>query len=262
MYDQASRDTEAALQAVTDAETELADLRATRPWDVKAIEAATEKVNETRAAVDELKAAQDAQTAAWVNNLILQQLAQDGLTAAEMDYILQIKVKSGEMTQAAADAAQAAYDEAMKVAEALAMLDGKQVNVDINLITHGSQWVGGGGGGGGGGGDVVFANSGANIPAGGWGVVGDAPGGQWTPYTELVYAPHGATVYSAAQSQAMGIPHYAEGGQLAPASSGRTVNEIKVYVTGNTITPDTDLRAMARSLAQYVVEEINYRMAQ
>jgi hypothetical protein len=40
------------------------------------------------------------------------------------------------------------------------------------------------------------------------------------------------------------------------------VNEIKVYVTGNTITPDTDLRAMARSLAQYVVEEINYRMAQ
>jgi hypothetical protein len=261
MYDQASRDTEAALQAVTDAETELADLRATRPWDVKAIEAATEKVNETRAAVDELKAAQDAQATAWVNNLILQQLAQDGLTAAEMDYILQIKVKSGEMTQAAADAAQAAYDEAMKMADALAILDGKQVNIDINLITHGSQWAGGEGSGGGGAGkgSVQFAASGGYRSNAF--VTGDAPGGRLTPYSELVVAPHGAMVYNASQTRAIlqsgSYPAMAGGGEFVPASGAPApATVINVSVTGNTISNELDLETVALTVAERIKRSI------
>jgi hypothetical protein len=54
----------------------------------------------------------------------------------------------------------------------------------------------------------------------------------------------------------MGIPHYAEGGQLAPASSGGTVNEIKVYVTGNNISDQLDLETVALTVAERIKRSI------
>jgi hypothetical protein len=48
----------------------------------------------------------------------------------------------------------------------------------------------------------------------GWAMVGDAPGGGVTPFTEYVYAPHGATVYNQAQMGGRGAPAMAGGGVI------------------------------------------------
>jgi hypothetical protein len=48
----------------------------------------------------------------------------------------------------------------------------------------------------------------------GWAMVGDSPGGGVTPYTEFVYAPHGATVYNQAQMSGQSAPPMAAGGMI------------------------------------------------
>jgi hypothetical protein len=48
----------------------------------------------------------------------------------------------------------------------------------------------------------------------GWAMVGDAPGGGTTPFTEYVYAPHGATVYNQSQMSGHGAPPMAGGGNI------------------------------------------------
>jgi hypothetical protein len=51
----------------------------------------------------------------------------------------------------------------------------------------------------------------------GWAMVGDAPGGQRTPYTEYVYAPQGAVVYNQAQMSGKAAPPMASGGMISRA---------------------------------------------
>jgi TP901 family phage tail tape measure protein len=51
-------------------------------------------------------------------------------------------------------------------------------------------------------------------PFSGWARVGDAPGGGVTPYTEYVYAPHGAMVYNQAQMSGASAPPMASGGVI------------------------------------------------
>lgn len=48
----------------------------------------------------------------------------------------------------------------------------------------------------------------------GWAMVGDSPGGGVTPYTEFVYAPHGATVYNQSQMSGKSAPPMAGGGVI------------------------------------------------
>jgi hypothetical protein len=53
----------------------------------------------------------------------------------------------------------------------------------------------------------------------GWAMVGDAPGGRTTPYTEWVYAPHGAMVYNQAQMAGQSAPPMAAGGIIPPVTT-------------------------------------------
>lgn len=92
---------------------------------------------------------------------------------------------------------------------------GSTWNYSFEAVMHG---VSGGGGGSGG-----FGNVTANAGGGAMGdiaIVGDAPGGGWTPYTEVVA---GGYVYSNKQARAMrdagllnGAKHMAGGGWVAP----------------------------------------------
>jgi hypothetical protein len=50
----------------------------------------------------------------------------------------------------------------------------------------------------------------------GWAMVGDAPGGKKTPYTEYVYAPQGARVYNQSQIGNVQAPPMAGGGSISP----------------------------------------------
>jgi hypothetical protein len=50
----------------------------------------------------------------------------------------------------------------------------------------------------------------------GWAMVGDAPGGKKTPYTEYVYAPQGAHVYNQSQIGNVQAPPMASGGTIPP----------------------------------------------
>jgi hypothetical protein len=54
----------------------------------------------------------------------------------------------------------------------------------------------------------------------GWAMVGDAPGGGRTPYTEWVYAPKGAVVFNQSQMSGQSASPLAGGGIMPPASDG------------------------------------------
>jgi hypothetical protein len=59
----------------------------------------------------------------------------------------------------------------------------------------------------------------------GWAMVGDSPGGGVTPYTEFVYAPHGATVYNQSQMSGKSAPPMSGGGSIPPMmGAGHTIN--------------------------------------
>lgn len=57
----------------------------------------------------------------------------------------------------------------------------------------------------------------------GWAMVGDAPGGGRTPYTEYVYAPHGAVVYNQRQMSGQSAPPMAGGGIMPPITGAGEV---------------------------------------
>jgi hypothetical protein len=75
----------------------------------------------------------------------------------------------------------------------------------------------------------------------GWAMVGDSKGGGMTPYTEWVYAPHGAVVYNQSQMSGKSAPPMAGGGMIPPIS-----NDINLS--------DKSIRDLADALA--------YKMAQ
>lgn len=58
----------------------------------------------------------------------------------------------------------------------------------------------------------------------GWAMVGDSKGGGMTPYTEWVYAPHGAVVYNQSQMAGKSAPPMAGGGVIPPMDFGTEIN--------------------------------------
>jgi hypothetical protein len=80
----------------------------------------------------------------------------------------------------------------------------------------------------------------------GWAMVGDAPGGATTPYTEFVYAPHGATVFNQSQMSGKSAPPMAGGGIIAGMGGGDVLNELKKL--------RNDLSDMPRQMAQAVAK--------
>jgi hypothetical protein len=71
----------------------------------------------------------------------------------------------------------------------------------------------------------------------GWAMVGDAPGGRMTPYTEYVYAPHGATVFNQAQMHGGAMPAMSGGGTIR---GGHTINVTINNPTGQTASGSFD----------------------
>jgi hypothetical protein len=80
----------------------------------------------------------------------------------------------------------------------------------------------------------------------GWAMVGDAPGGATTPYTEFVYAPHGATVFNQSQMSGKSAPPMAGGGIIAGMGGGDMLSELKKL--------RSDLSDMPRQMAQAVAK--------
>jgi hypothetical protein len=62
--------------------------------------------------------------------------------------------------------------------------------------------------------DGTFSYKASGGSFSGWAKVGDAPGGVTTPYTEYVYAPHGAMVYNQSQMSGKSAPPMNGGGMI------------------------------------------------
>lgn len=170
--------------------------------------------------IADLQAAQEEQTKQWLFNALQQQLAIDGITAAEMAFLLQYQVDTGIITQDAADRATAIWEEALRITEAVNSIpDGK--TVDINLVLHGSQYMSMLSGEPAGFGDVQEKASGGPVSTR-FAITGDSLDGHRTGYEELVDF-DARRVYSAPQTRQM-IPHFAGGGILnvpKPSGSGK-----------------------------------------
>ncbi|MDP2991540.1 MAG: hypothetical protein Q8O57_13350, partial [Kiritimatiellota bacterium] len=83
----------------------------------KGLEKATTDLGDARTAIEDLQTAQDLQTAAWVLNILTQQLSVGGLSSTEMAYLLQYQIDTGLITEEAAARAQATYDSALKMVD-------------------------------------------------------------------------------------------------------------------------------------------------
>lgn len=141
-----------------------------------------------------------------------QQLAMQGIADA---------FASGEM------GAEEAAAKVLNLIDQLHMLDGMEVDAFVNLIVNGTLPATGSGGGqmiGGGTGSAGAPKPSIQMEASGgafsgWAITGDSHAGL-TPYSEMVYAPHGAYVYNASQTRSMlangmgGVDRYAAGGAI------------------------------------------------
>jgi hypothetical protein len=226
MFDDQTQGMIDAVNAMKQAEMDYVDYKKANPQDTSGIEAMRDKWIEAAGAVNDLQDAQDKQTKAWLANILLQLLSQETLSQAEYDYYLQYLVNTGQMTQAGADYASAEYAnmttayDAFKLAEGgandlkeainnikskevkitadngqalqaiddidkgMSKLKDKTVSVTVNTYTH----------------TYALAQGGAFS---GVAMVGDAPGGKVTPYTEYVVG--SGVVYTQAQAQSAGI---------------------------------------------------------
>lgn len=247
---------------LADAEKELADLRAAG-WDET-----SDAIVKAKGKIEDIKAASQAQTDQWMLNLLTQQLSVNGLTQAEMNFLLQYQVDTGLISKENAARASDLWTKATDMTNALNSVPSNvpvifdfQVNDDLFTSSEGemvrayfngtanppeitttiktdaqkfldavdmlkndfknksitakanvsfsgdllrydfliatSGFTGGG---------SINTNTDAKSEGGpleGWGLVGDMPGGILTPFTELVYAPQGAMVYSAAETRKM-----------------------------------------------------------
>lgn len=198
-----------------------------------------DSVNEIKGKLAELEEAQKRQTDLWILNILQQQLSINGLTSAEMAFLLKYQVDTGLISASSAARAQSLYDDALEMAAGFDTAAGAansitsalngipgEVNSTVNIHTN---YTGGGsipttsptpGGG------TVYRppTSGPSEYAmggafSGWAMVGDAPGGRRTPYTEYVYAPRGAMVYNQAQMSGRTAPPMQTGGFIPPAAS-------------------------------------------
>lgn len=244
------------------AEKELADLRAAG-W-----EDSSDAIVTAKGKIEEIKAAAQAQTDQWVLNLLTQQLSVNGLTQAEMGFLLQYQVDTGLISKENAARAQDMYNVASEMSGALngipsnvSVMFDFQLNDDLFTSSEGEMvrayfngtanppvitttiktdaqkfldavdtlkndfknksitakanisfsgdllrydfLIASTGFTGGGSFDSKVTEHAEGGPFEGWGLVGDMPGGVLTPWTELVYAPHGAMVYSADETRKM-----------------------------------------------------------
>jgi hypothetical protein len=146
------------------------------------------------------------------------QLMADGsFTQEDIQKVLNYRFAVGLITQEAYDAAQ----NALSIANALTKVNSKDIK--INVTATGDTWIFDYMGQGGGEAGSNSGDRGGYIPpmAGGgdfkgWAMVGDAPGGKKTPYTEYVYAPQGARVYNQSQIGNVQAPPMAGGGSISP----------------------------------------------
>ena len=88
----------------------------------------------------------------------------------------------------------------------------------------------------------------------GWAMVGDAPGGGITPYTEWVYG--SGTVYNQAQMAGRSVPPMAAGGAIPPAKLGEQKTDITVQVYAN-VADNIDLEAMAYRVAGVISRRVS-----
>jgi hypothetical protein len=198
-YDQSVRD-------ITDAETALADLREARPWDKQAIADAEQ-------AIKDLQAAEEQRTQQFIADQILMILATDGLTEAENQVYLDYLETSGLMSDEARRAADAAIAEAVRQAAGItAALNG--IPDQTVYIQYVYDYPGG---------DVPDPSEGmaggGSVKPGGWAMVGDAPGGGKTPFTEYIHARPGGgvDVFNQAQMSGKSAPPMSTGGSLPAA---------------------------------------------
>lgn len=215
-------------------------------------DATSDKMREQMGVIQELTAVQQEATTAQVessHDFIQAILEQQGASSQmRLDYAQ----ASGQITQEAynqqnalmaiADAfnegrisAEQAAGMAEQVISALDGLDGKEVTAYINLVAAGAGYDILTNSGQGGGQTVITSphapGSAIQMHASGgafsgWGVTGDSRTGL-TPYSELVYAPHGAYVYNATQTRQMlggmgGVGRYPTGGAI-PSLDGEVI---------------------------------------
>jgi hypothetical protein len=166
-------------------------------------------VLEIKGKIEEVKAAQTEWTNRFILDMAMMQAAAGGLDPTEAAGLMEMAVQLGIIDRKAIDF----YNSLMKI-------NGLDVVSSVTTIYYKKD---------GGYADAVRTASGSlrrasggSIPAGGMAWVGDSPGGL-TPYSELVYAPHGAQVFKASESRAMasGAPRAAMGGSI-PAMTGET----------------------------------------
>lgn len=194
------RDMTSAQEALRDAQLAWADALGTG----ENLDATRNKLEEARTAVEELQTAQDLQTASWVLNILTQELSVDGITSAEMDFLLDYQENTGLLSAEGRKRAEDAWNTARSIKNAYASIGTQYIDVVTRFSAIGQPY----GAEPGGGAQVIYQTEGETIEGGkkasggdfaGWAMVGDAPGGQTTPYTEYVYAPHGARVYTKQQ---------------------------------------------------------------
>lgn len=239
----------ASAKNIADAEAKLAELRKKTPWDV-------EGINKAELAVNDLKDAQDKQTASWMVNILQQQLAADGLSEAEMEFLLQYQVDTGLMSEEAKKRAtdQWKLKDEMKAAFDKIEAEGKDVAIFLNYYVQYPNGMPP---------ELPQKNQSYDFkipppkkheqrspggPFEGWALVGDAPGGILTEFTELVYAPHGAMVYSAAETRKM-LSH-ASGGPILQVSPTQTFENAVVPVFPVVSNSITQLQAIASGSGQ------------
>jgi hypothetical protein len=167
------------------------------------------KILEIKGKIEEVKAAQTEWTNKFILDMAMMQAAADGISPEEAQGLLKMAEQLGLIDDSAINA----YDNLMR----LNGLDISNTVTTTFLEIRESQTVSKGGIKG-----KSMRASGGSIPPGGTAWVGDSPGGL-TPYSELVYAPHGAQVFKASESRAMasGAPRAVSGGVI-PAMTGET----------------------------------------
>lgn len=109
-----TEDMDKALQDVTDAQLEFDNALASGTG----VDEAAQKIQDARQAVKDLRDEQQKQTDQWMLNCLQQALGVNGITSAEMDYLLKYQVDTGLITAEAAERAQAQWDAAMRMVDA------------------------------------------------------------------------------------------------------------------------------------------------
>jgi hypothetical protein len=253
-----------ALQNVKDAEQNLIDVRAANKWDTKGIKAATKKVEEAQQAVEDLKVEQQKQTDQWMLNCIQQALGTDGITSAEMAYLLKYQVDTGLITQEAAARAQAQWDSAMKMVDGFnqARDAANGITGALNAIPNITRYV-----------EIVMNQVGGTmipVPIPGY-VPTTTPGASnpYTPGTPAWYAwenahssigsQMGSEISQLASAMRSMIANFdvsvngrVPAGAGAAAGAASVKVPVTVYVQGNQIANDVDITKLAYRVAREI----------